>query len=241
MSLSRPSAATTPRAGARRRRPPAATSSTRPSACSSEQGYAATTMDAIAAEARRRAQDRLRGVRDQERPAARALEPPAARRPRRRRRSPSRRWYREVLEEPDPERQLRLNARNSRTVKVRIARRARGDPRRGPGRPRHRRALEPHPDRVPRQPARDRREPRRARTRSPRASTSTRAADILWTLNHPNVWQLLVGERGWTPERYESGSRTPPARSCCVRRARASPGPVRAARRRAAAHGRRAR
>ena len=29
------------------------------------------------------------------------------------------------------------------------------------------------------------------------------ATDILWTLNHPDVWQLLVGERGWTPERYE--------------------------------------
>jgi hypothetical protein len=30
-----------------------------------------------------------------------------------------------------------------------------------------------------------------------------RATDIVWTLNHPNVWQLLVGERGWTPEHYE--------------------------------------
>ena len=30
-----------------------------------------------------------------------------------------------------------------------------------------------------------------------------RATDILWTLNHPDVWQLLVGERGWTPEQYE--------------------------------------
>ena len=29
------------------------------------------------------------------------------------------------------------------------------------------------------------------------------AADILWTLNHPSLWQLLVDERGWTPERYE--------------------------------------
>ena len=32
-----------------------------------------------------------------------------------------REWYREVLEEPDPERQLRLNARNARAVKQRIA------------------------------------------------------------------------------------------------------------------------
>ena len=30
-----------------------------------------------------------------------------------------------------------------------------------------------------------------------------RAADILWTLNHPDVWLLLVGERGWTPGQWE--------------------------------------
>jgi AcrR family transcriptional regulator len=29
------------------------------------------------------------------------------------------------------------------------------------------------------------------------------AADILWTLNHPDVWHLLAGERGWTPEAWE--------------------------------------
>ncbi len=31
----------------------------------------------------------------------------------------------------------------------------------------------------------------------------SRATDILWTLNHPNVWQLLVPHRGWTDEEYE--------------------------------------
>lgn len=30
-----------------------------------------------------------------------------------------------------------------------------------------------------------------------------RATDILWTLNHPNLWQLLVEERRWTPKQYE--------------------------------------
>jgi AcrR family transcriptional regulator len=30
-----------------------------------------------------------------------------------------------------------------------------------------------------------------------------RATDVLWTLNHPNVWLLLVGERGWTPAAFE--------------------------------------
>ena len=29
------------------------------------------------------------------------------------------------------------------------------------------------------------------------------AADILWTLNHPGVYRSLVGDRGWTAERYE--------------------------------------
>lgn len=29
------------------------------------------------------------------------------------------------------------------------------------------------------------------------------ATDILWTLNHPSVWHLLVRERGWTGEQYE--------------------------------------
>jgi AcrR family transcriptional regulator len=33
---------------------------------------------------------------------------------------------------------------------------------------------------------------------------AARATDILWTLNHPDVWLLLVGERGWTPEQFES-------------------------------------
>jgi AcrR family transcriptional regulator len=31
-----------------------------------------------------------------------------------------------------------------------------------------------------------------------------RATDILWTLNHPDVWLLLVGQRGWTPEQFET-------------------------------------
>jgi hypothetical protein len=29
------------------------------------------------------------------------------------------------------------------------------------------------------------------------------ATDILWTINHPNMWHLLVGERAWTPDQYE--------------------------------------
>ena len=115
-------------------------------------------------------------------------------------------WYRAVLEEPDPERQLRLNARNSRAGKLRIGAIVEVIRAAAPDRPRDRRALEPHPDRLPRQPARDRREPRRRRTRSTRLSTSSAPTDILWTINHPAVWQLLVRERGWTPEQYEQWS-----------------------------------
>jgi hypothetical protein len=34
--------------------------------------------------------------------------------------------------------------------------------------------------------------------------TARKAADILWSLNHPDVWMLLVGERGWSPDAFES-------------------------------------
>ncbi|HEY6015987.1 MAG TPA: hypothetical protein VIU16_04300, partial [Gaiellaceae bacterium] len=31
-----------------------------------------------------------------------------------------------------------------------------------------------------------------------------RAADVLWALNHPSLWWLLVGERGWSGDEYEA-------------------------------------
>jgi hypothetical protein len=30
-----------------------------------------------------------------------------------------------------------------------------------------------------------------------------RGTDILWALNHPSLYWLLVGDRGWTPGEYE--------------------------------------
>lgn len=42
----------------------------------------------------------------------------------------------------------------------------------------------------------------KARTLSPGLDVAA-ATDILWTLNHPTVWYLLVRERGWTAENYE--------------------------------------
>jgi AcrR family transcriptional regulator len=37
-----------------------------------------------------------------------------------------------------------------------------------------------------------------------RGLTRREATDVLWTLNHPTVWQLLVRERRWAPTRYET-------------------------------------
>ena len=37
-----------------------------------------------------------------------------------------------------------------------------------------------------------------------RGLTRREATDVLWTLNHPTMWQLLVRERRWAPTRYET-------------------------------------
>lgn len=34
--------------------------------------------------------------------------------------------------------------------------------------------------------------------------SATEARDAIWTLNAPEVWDLVVRRRGWTPERYAS-------------------------------------
>jgi AcrR family transcriptional regulator len=166
-----------------------------------EQGYPATTMEAIAAEAgvslktvyvvfttksgllRALWDLLLKGDQD---------DTAVAERP----------WYREVLDEPDPERQLRLNARNARVVKERISgvlkvirSAAPVDPEAG--------ALW----RLIQSDFYDNQrvvvEALRARKALRRGLDVTRATDILWTLNHPDVWLLLVGERGWTPAQWE--------------------------------------
>ena len=33
---------------------------------------------------------------------------------------------------------------------------------------------------------------------------AARATDLLWMLNHPDLWRLLVAGRGWSPDEYES-------------------------------------
>jgi AcrR family transcriptional regulator len=164
-------------------------------------GYAATTMAAIAAEARVALKTvyvafetksgvlrglwnlRLRGGRD---------DLPVA----------QQQWYRDVVEEPDPERQLRLNARNSRLAKLRIAALLEVIRSAAPIDPDiealwTRIQTEFHANQgVIVQSLHEKRALKRG-------LDVERATDILWTLNHPNLWQLLVGERGWTPDQYE--------------------------------------
>jgi AcrR family transcriptional regulator len=111
-------------------------------------------------------------------------------------------WYQEVLEQPDPEHQLRLNARNSRAAKLRIAT-----------------VLEvihaaaPLDSDIAALWARiqsDYHANQRVivETLDEKGALKAgldvdRATDLLWTINHPNLWHLLVGERGWTPEQFE--------------------------------------
>ena len=111
-------------------------------------------------------------------------------------------WFREALEEPDPERQLRLNVRNARIVRERAGA-----------------LLEVVRDAAPADPEIaalwDRIQAefhanQRLIVRSLHQKGALRpglgvaaATDILWALNHPTVSWLLVGRRGWTPRRHE--------------------------------------
>lgn len=115
---------------------------------------------------------------------------------------PQRAWYQAVLDEPDAARQMRLIARNSRMVKlraggllkvIRSAATLDGDIATLWERIQAE-FYEIHLPMVELMSAR--------RALRPELDVTT-AADILWTINHPDVWHLLVGERHWTPERYE--------------------------------------
>ncbi len=113
-----------------------------------------------------------------------------------------RRWYLDVLEEKNPERQLRLNAGNSATGKRRLSAileviRNGASVDDDIAALWQRIEVEYH--------ANQRAIVERIHERGHLAPTLDveRATDILWTLNHPNNWRLLVVDRGWTPEQYE--------------------------------------
>jgi AcrR family transcriptional regulator len=113
-----------------------------------------------------------------------------------------RRWYQEVLEEADPARQLRLTARNSRMVKERAGALM--------GVIRSAAPTDPDIGALWARIQSDFYDNQRAIVKTLHARKAlrpglgvARAADVLWTLNHPDLWLLLVGERGWTPREWE--------------------------------------
>jgi AcrR family transcriptional regulator len=111
-------------------------------------------------------------------------------------------WYRAVLEEPDPRRQLELNARNARTVKERISG-VLGVIRSAAPTDADAGALWAliQSDFYANQGAVV---ASLAAKQALRADLdATRATDLLWTINHPDVWLLLVRERGWAADEWE--------------------------------------
>lgn len=112
-------------------------------------------------------------------------------------------WYVEVLEEHDPERKLRLLATNARIVKQRIGELLRVIRDAAPGDPDARDLWEL----IQSDFYANQRVIVESLDRNHDLSSSldvTRATDLLWTLNHPDLWLLLVGQRGWTPQEFEA-------------------------------------
>ncbi len=113
-----------------------------------------------------------------------------------------REWYRAVVNEPDPERKLRLVAAQSRRVKSRSGALLEMIRAAGPADPEiatlwsgiEAKLLDVQRSIV---------EQLHATGSLASSLDVTRATDVLWTLNHPAVWQLLVVGRGWTDEQYE--------------------------------------
>jgi len=166
------------------------------------QGYIATTMDSIAAEAGVALKTvysafttkggLLRAVWDLSLKGD-IDDAPVAARP----------WYLEVLAEPDPEKMLRLMAHHVRIVKTRI----------GPILRVIRSAAVVDSDGAALWQLinADFHVNQGVIINALAAKGGLRpdlspdeATDILWTLNHPDVWLLLAGERAWSPERFES-------------------------------------
>jgi AcrR family transcriptional regulator len=164
-------------------------------------GYAATTMEAVAAEAGVALKTVYKGF-ETKSGLLRALWNHLLRAGRDAVPVAEQEWYRELVEETDATRQLRLVARNARVVKGRIGR-----------------LLEVIRSAAPvdadigelwSRIQTDFLANQRVVAESLEAKGALRpgldvdaAADILWTLNLSNVWHLLVVERGWPPERFE--------------------------------------
>jgi AcrR family transcriptional regulator len=112
------------------------------------------------------------------------------------------RWFMEVMEERDPARKLQLNARNSSAAKSRIGGMFRVI--------RTAATVDAECATLWALIQSDFHANQRTIVESlhqlgalRRRLGVPRATDILWTLNHPDVWMLLTGECGWTPRAYE--------------------------------------
>jgi AcrR family transcriptional regulator len=113
-----------------------------------------------------------------------------------------REWYRRVLAEPSPEGKLRILAAQAREVKARsgalleaIRNASTADPEIAALWNRiQTKLLDVQRSVVEQLVEQD--------ALASRLDPAT-ATDVLWTLNHPTVWHLLVRERGWSAEEYE--------------------------------------
>ena len=167
-----------------------------------ERGYPATTMDAVAA----RANVSLKTVYNAYASKSGLLravwdlslkgdldDAPVAERP----------WYAALMSEPDPHRQLAMTAESSRVVKTRI----------GPMLKVIRDAASVDDDLAAlweliqtdfwaNQRAIIESLASKGALRS--GLDIERATDLLWMLNHPDVWLLLVDRRGWSPTEWET-------------------------------------
>jgi AcrR family transcriptional regulator len=112
-------------------------------------------------------------------------------------------WFRDVMEAPDPRRKLQINARNSRLAKTRIGSlfeviRGAAEIDADCGALWQLIQTDFHGNQQMIVESID-----RAGGLRPGLEVAP-ATDILWTLNHPDVWALLVGKRGWSPHAYET-------------------------------------
>jgi len=111
-------------------------------------------------------------------------------------------WYRAMLDEPDPARRLAIGARGARRVKERaggllrvIRTAALVDADAAALWARIESDFHANQGAIVETVHRD--------GALRRGLGVARATDILWTLNHPDVWHLLVVERGWSPAAWE--------------------------------------
>ena len=121
-------------------------------------------------------------------------------------------WYRQVLDEPDPVRQLRSTRATRASVKERIAGVLKVIRRRRADRPGRRRALAAHPVGLLRQPARHRRGAARKGALRP-GSTSPAPPTCCGRSTTPTSGCCWSASAGGRPRSGSAGSPTPPATS----------------------------